>query len=470
MTRLAIADLRLAAWFLWITPLLAALSSAWRRRALQLGGLLGVAGLGGLAEPADRGAHGRAHRLVALPALLVGLDPLDLGLDVGHANASSSSCRLTARCLACRTGGGAGAVTPGARPSMLQRPRGRRSTSGCELCNPAVASAAGHTRTASALGGEDDAPWQRRRRPAIRADDAVGGGRRRPPAGDDGAGTGRRGRCSTATSSPDRPHAGAYDEMFPPTAPSGRPTGRCTTRSRPPPPPTSRRAPRRSTGPTSTRASPSPCPARSGRSRSTSCPRVISAAEWSRLERGIVQRVQALEAFLADIYGDAADRPRRRAAPPADHQLRRTSTGPRRARSRPTACASTSPASTWSATRTGVFRVLEDNLRTPSGVSYVMENRRTMARVFPDLFTRHRVRPVDDYAAHLLRGAAGGGRAERGRPDRRRAHPRRLQLGLLRALAAGPADGRGAGRGPRPVLPRQPRLHAHHRRASSAST
>jgi uncharacterized circularly permuted ATP-grasp superfamily protein len=47
--------------------------------------------------------------------------------------------------------------------------------------------------------------------------------------------------------------------------------------------------------------------------------------------------------------------------------------------------------------------VLEDNLRSPSGVSYVMENRRTMARVFPDLFARHRVRPVGDYATHLLR-------------------------------------------------------------------
>jgi len=51
----------------------------------------------------------------------------------------------------------------------------------------------------------------------------------------------------------------------------------------------------------------------------------------------------------------------------------------------------------------GTFRVLEDNVRCPSGVSYVMENRRTMARVFPDLFARHRVRAVGDYAVHLLR-------------------------------------------------------------------
>src|SRR5207248_8069911 len=51
----------------------------------------------------------------------------------------------------------------------------------------------------------------------------------------------------------------------------------------------------------------------------------------------------------------------------------------------------------------GSYRVLEDNRRNPYGVSYVMENRRTMARVFPDLFAQHRVRPVGDYASHLLR-------------------------------------------------------------------
>ena len=51
----------------------------------------------------------------------------------------------------------------------------------------------------------------------------------------------------------------------------------------------------------------------------------------------------------------------------------------------------------------GNFRVLEDNLRSPSGVSYVMENRRTMARVFPNLFATHRVRAVGDYSSHLLR-------------------------------------------------------------------
>ena len=51
--------------------------------------------------------------------------------------------------------------------------------------------------------------------------------------------------------------------------------------------------------------------------------------------------------------------------------------------------------------RDGVFKVLEDNLRTPSGVSYVIENRRTMLNTVPDLFPDARVEPVDDYPEHL---------------------------------------------------------------------
>jgi uncharacterized circularly permuted ATP-grasp superfamily protein len=131
-------------------------------------------------------------------------------------------------------------------------------------------------------------------------------------------------------------------------------------------------------------------------------PRVIAASEWARLERGIVQRVKALEAFLADIYGDqqivrdgvlpkrlitSCDHFHRQAArlvPPNGVRIHVAGVDVVR-------------------DEDGVFRVLEDNLRSPSGVSYVMENRRTMARVFPDLFAKHRVRPVGDYAVHLLR-------------------------------------------------------------------
>lgn len=131
-------------------------------------------------------------------------------------------------------------------------------------------------------------------------------------------------------------------------------------------------------------------------------PRIITASEWSKLEKGIVQRVRAMEMFLADIYGDA--------------QIVRDGVLPRRLI---TSCehfhreaAGISPPNGVRIHVSGVdlvrdeqgtFRVLEDNLRCPSGVSYVMENRRTMARVFPDLFARHRVRAVGDYAVHLLR-------------------------------------------------------------------
>ena len=131
-------------------------------------------------------------------------------------------------------------------------------------------------------------------------------------------------------------------------------------------------------------------------------PRVLAAAEWARLERGIKQRVEALEMFLADVYGEqtilrdlvipkrlvtSCEHFHREAAgfvPPNGVRIHVSGIDLIR-------------------DEKGVFRVLEDNLRSPSGVSYVMENRRTMARVFPDLFSSHRVRAVGDYASHLLR-------------------------------------------------------------------
>ncbi|OMC51645.1 hypothetical protein A5742_01355 [Mycolicibacterium fortuitum] len=131
-------------------------------------------------------------------------------------------------------------------------------------------------------------------------------------------------------------------------------------------------------------------------------PRVISAAEWSRLERGITQRVKALEMYLDDIYGE--------------QEILRDGVIPRRL---VTSCEHFHREAAGIVPPNGVrihvagidlirddkgdFRVLEDNLRSPSGVSYVMENRRTMARVFPNLFATHRVRAVGDYSSHLLR-------------------------------------------------------------------
>lgn len=131
-------------------------------------------------------------------------------------------------------------------------------------------------------------------------------------------------------------------------------------------------------------------------------PRVISASEWSKLEAGITQRVQALELFLDDIYGE--------------QEILRDGVLPKRlvhscehfhrqaAHIRPPNGVRIHVAGIdLIRDERGDFRVLEDNLRSPSGVSYVMENRRTMARVFPDLFSSHRVRAVGDYPGHLLR-------------------------------------------------------------------
>jgi uncharacterized circularly permuted ATP-grasp superfamily protein len=131
-------------------------------------------------------------------------------------------------------------------------------------------------------------------------------------------------------------------------------------------------------------------------------PRVISAAEWSRLERGITQRVRALEMYLDDIYGEQNilrdELIPRRLVTSCKH-FHREAAGinpPNGVRIHVAGIDLVRDAD-------GVFRVLEDNLRSPSGVSYVMENRRTMARVFPNLFATNRVRSVGDYSSHLLR-------------------------------------------------------------------
>jgi uncharacterized circularly permuted ATP-grasp superfamily protein len=131
-------------------------------------------------------------------------------------------------------------------------------------------------------------------------------------------------------------------------------------------------------------------------------PRIITAAEWTKLERGVAQRVRALEAFLADVYGDAqifADGVLPRRLITSCQHFHREAAGV----NPPNGVRIHVAGVDLVRDEQGSFRVLEDNLRCPSGVSYVMENRRTMARVFPDLFAKHRVRPVGDYSTHLLR-------------------------------------------------------------------
>ena len=143
-------------------------------------------------------------------------------------------------------------------------------------------------------------------------------------------------------------------------------------------------------------------------------PRILSAAEWADIEKGVTQRVLALEAFLADVYGPG--------------EIFRAGLVPRRlvasSSSFHRAAAGVEPTNGVRVHVAGIdlvrgaegrFHVLEDNVRTPSGISYVIENRRTMARLFPELFASHRVRPVDSYPARLLealRAAAPEGVAD----------------------------------------------------------
>jgi uncharacterized circularly permuted ATP-grasp superfamily protein len=130
-------------------------------------------------------------------------------------------------------------------------------------------------------------------------------------------------------------------------------------------------------------------------------PRIISAEEWSAIEAGVVQRVEALEHFLADVYGPGeilSDGIVPRSLVTTSTHFHRAAVGIEPPNGVRIHVAGVDVVRD----RDGRFKVLEDNLRTPSGVSYVIENRRTMTRVFPELFGRQRIRPVEDYPAQLL--------------------------------------------------------------------
>jgi uncharacterized circularly permuted ATP-grasp superfamily protein len=130
-------------------------------------------------------------------------------------------------------------------------------------------------------------------------------------------------------------------------------------------------------------------------------PRILTQKEWAGMERGLVQRARALNAFLADIYG-----PReclRAGIVPADLVLRNPQFRLEMVNQPPPHGIYVHIAGI-DLVRTGPddFYVLEDNCRTPSGVSYMLENREVMMRLFPDLFARHRVAPVETYTDALL--------------------------------------------------------------------
>ena len=115
----------------------------------------------------------------------------------------------------------------------------------------------------------------------------------------------------------------------------------------------------------------------------------------------------------------------------------------------------------------GEYYVLEDNLRVPSGVSYMLENRKMMMRLFPELFATQSIRPVEHYPDLLLENLRAVAPAGEEQPDGRGAHAGRLQLRVLRARVPRAADGRRAGRGPGPVRAERHGLHAHDARPAA---
>jgi len=134
-------------------------------------------------------------------------------------------------------------------------------------------------------------------------------------------------------------------------------------------------------------------------------PRIIPDAEWERLERGLVQRVTALNRFIHDVYH--AQEILRAGVVPAEQVLNNSQYRPiMQGLAVPNQIyahiAGIDLVRAGNAQGVGEYYVLEDNLRVPSGVSYMLENRKMMMRLFPDLFSRYPVAPVAHYPDLLL--------------------------------------------------------------------
>ncbi len=134
-------------------------------------------------------------------------------------------------------------------------------------------------------------------------------------------------------------------------------------------------------------------------------PRVIPRHEWVEMEAGLRQRVQALNAFIHDVYH--GQRILKAGIVPAEQvlnnqQFRKEMMGVKVPGDVYSHIAGIDIVRAGNADGTGEYYVLEDNLRVPSGVSYMLENRKMMMRLFPDLFAMHRVAPVAHYPDLLL--------------------------------------------------------------------
>jgi uncharacterized circularly permuted ATP-grasp superfamily protein len=144
-------------------------------------------------------------------------------------------------------------------------------------------------------------------------------------------------------------------------------------------------------------------------------PRVITAREWAKVRRGLEQRSRALNMFIHDVYNKQkifAD-----GVVPAETVLESSNFKAQ--------CLGASPRfGVWAhicgsdliRNRDGQFYVLEDNLRVPSGVSYMVENREITKRVLPEMFENYSILPVDDYPTQLYRTLAALSPRERKRP------------------------------------------------------
>jgi len=129
-------------------------------------------------------------------------------------------------------------------------------------------------------------------------------------------------------------------------------------------------------------------------------PRVISAEEWRHIEAGVTQRITAINRLLHDIYHE--QHILKDGVLPADLILGNANYRPAmQGIDLPYGCYVHICGTDLVRDEHGTFRVLEDNARTPSGVSYVIENRRLMLRAFPDLLDGIALREVDDYGLHL---------------------------------------------------------------------
>ncbi|MBK9625863.1 MAG: circularly permuted type 2 ATP-grasp protein [Rhodocyclaceae bacterium] len=134
-------------------------------------------------------------------------------------------------------------------------------------------------------------------------------------------------------------------------------------------------------------------------------PRIISAKEWQRVESGLRQRVKALNAFIHDVYHDqeiikAGRIPAQQIL--ANSQFRKEMIGVDVPGNIYAHIAGVDLVRADTANVSGEYFVLEDNLRTPSGVSYMLEDRKMMMRLFPELFARQAIAPVEHYPDMLL--------------------------------------------------------------------